>query len=314
MMTQLARFTPAVAALLILGAATGARAQDNEAAPLQARPDIEARTNTRSDGNAPRERVRAANVRTNGINGVPPVEPLGSGNTMRRPEGVSGEPDVFLDVTDLSVEEITLEVKNLKAHLALDARVASLVTLTAGVDASIEDVKLTIKGVKAKAQLRVHLDNVAYILDRTLTTIDRNPQMIDRLLQSVDNTVGTVGGVANTALKPGGVLSQTVNALGQTVQSTLDTTGNIVEKTLDTTGKTLGSRTIGRLIDLPILKQTTNAAGQVVRQVKDTKGNLIEYTLDNAGRVASSRVLEQAAGAANAAASTAGSAATNATR
>src|SRR3954468_21528977 len=89
--------------------------------------------------------------------------------------------------------------------------------------AGIDKVKLTIKGVRAEVLLKVRLDNVNSIIDRTLTTIDRNPQILERLLTTVDNTVGTVGGIANTALQPGGVLSQTVNTLGQTVQRTLDT-------------------------------------------------------------------------------------------
>ena len=125
-----------------------------------------------------------------------------------------------LDIPNLSVDEITLEVDNLRAHVALDARLANLLQLTAGADVGIDKVKLTIKGVRAEVLLKVRLDNVASIIDRTLTTIDRNPQILERLLTSVDNTVNTVGGIANTALQPGGVLSQTVNTLGQTVQRT----------------------------------------------------------------------------------------------
>ncbi len=102
--------------------------------------------------------------------------------------------------------------------------------------------------MRAEVLLKVRLDNVAQIIDRTLTTIDRNPQILERLLQSVDTTVGTVGNIANTALQPGGVLSQTINTLGQTVQRTLDTTGNIVEKTLDTTGKVVNQKTIGSVL------------------------------------------------------------------
>lgn len=252
--------------------------------------DVEARASTQSNGNAPRETVRRDNIR---------ATPRTDIQNPQRPEGASGEPDVFLDISELSVEEITLEVANLKAHLALDARVANLVTLTAGVDASVDNVKLSIKGVKAKAQLRVHLDNVAYILDRTLTTIDRNPQILDRVLSTVDNTVNTVGSVANTALAPGGVLSQTVNTLGQTVQRTLDTTGNLVERTLDTTGSLVSSRSLGRLLDLPVLSQTTNAAGQVVKRVRDSSGKVIEYSLDSAGKVVNARVLNNATGKVN---------------
>jgi len=224
--------------------------------------------------------------------------------------------DVYLEVPDLHVDQILLDVDNLNVHLALDARVANLVSLKAGVDAGIGRVKLDIRGVQAEAYLVVRLDNVEKILDRTLTTIDKNPELLERLLSTVNNTVGTVGNVANTALQPGGVVSQTVgtvgqtlnnvtapggvltqtvNTLGQTVQRTLDTTGNIVERTLDT-GKVVNEKTVGRLLDLPVISQTTNATGQTVKQVRDTSGNVIEYTLDAAGKVIGSRVLSQASG------------------
>ena len=115
----------------------------------------------------------------------------------RRQEASTGDPDVLLDVPNLSVDEINLEVENLKAKVSLDARLANLLQLTAGADVGIDKVKLDIKGVRAEVLLKVRLDNVNAIIDRTLTTIDRNPQILERLLTSVDNTVNTVGGVAN---------------------------------------------------------------------------------------------------------------------
>jgi hypothetical protein len=233
-----------------------------------------------------------ASARTN----VPKAQrtaPVQSKYRPADPVNGSDKPDVLLDVPNLSVDEITLDVQNLQAHLALDARVANLVKLTAGVDVNIDKVNLTIKGVQATALLVVRLDNVRSILDRTLNTLDKNPQIIDRLLQTVDNTVGTVGNVANTALQPEGVISQTVNTLGQTVTHTVDATGNIVEKTLDNTGKVLSSHNIGRVLDLPVVKETTNAAGQTVRQVRDTSGALIDVTLDKAGNIINSTVSSQ---------------------
>ena len=214
-----------------------------------------------------------------------PADPLAGGGDP---------PDVLLDIPNLSVDEITLDVQNLQARVSLDARVANLVKITAGVDASIDKVNLSIKGVKASVLLIVRLDNVREIIDKTLTTIDKNPQLVERLLQSVDNTVGTVGGVANTALQPGGVISQTVNTVGQTVNRTVDTAGNIVERTLDQTGNLVTSRNLGRALDLPVVRETTNTAGQVVRQVRDASGSVIELTLDRAGQVVNSRVVNQA--------------------
>jgi hypothetical protein len=213
-----------------------------------------------------------------------PADPLTGGD----------QPDVLLDIPNLSVDEITLDVQNLQAHVSLDARVANLVKITAGVDASIDKVNLSIKGVKASVLLIVRLDNVRQIIEKTLDTLDKNPQLVERLLQSVDNTVGTVGGVANTALQPGGVISQTVNTVGQTVNRTVDTAGNIVERTLDQSGNLLTSRTLGRALDLPVVRETTNTAGQVVRQVRDASGSVIELTVDRAGQVVNSRVLNQA--------------------
>lgn len=232
---------------------------------------------------------------------VTPVRPLtqeernrqAASSARRTQEAASGDPDVLLDVPNLSVDEITLEVENLKAKVSLDARLANLLALTAGADVSIDKVKLQIKGVKAEVLLKVRLDNVAAIIDRTLTTIDRNPEILTKLLESVDKTVGTVGGVAQTALQPGGVLSQTINTLGQTVQRTVDATGNIVEKTLDSTGKVVGSNTVGNVTSLRILGETTNAAGQTIRRVQDTAGGVIELTLNTAGKVISSKVLSQ---------------------
>lgn len=210
------------------------------------------------------------------------------------PNNPNDKPDVLLDIPNLSVDEITLDVQNLQAHLALDARVANLVKLTAGVDVSIDKVNLTIKGVQATALLVVRLENVRAIIEKTLTTLENNPQLVDRLLQTVDNTVNTVGNIANTALQPGGVISQTVNTLGQTVQRTIDATGNIVEKTLDRSGKVLNSKSVGRLLDLPLVKETTNAAGQTVKQLRDTSGKIIEVVVDSAGKIVSSSLVGNA--------------------
>ncbi len=235
-----------------------------------------------------------------------PVRPLSAQEQQRQQassqrraqEAAEGTPDVLLDVPNLSVDEITLEVENLRAKVSLDARLANLLQLTAGADVAIDKVKLTIKGVKAEVLLKVRLDNVNSIIDRTLTTIDRNPQILEKLLTSVDNAVGTVGSVANTALQPGGVLSQTVNTLGQTVQRTLDTTGNLVEKTLDTTGKVVNQRAIGSVLDtaatgLRVVNETTNGAGQTVRRLQDSTGGIIEVVVDSAGKIVSSKIVSK---------------------
>lgn len=172
------------------------------------------------------------------------------------------QPDVVLDIPNLSVDEITLEVDNLQAHVALDARLANLLKLTAGADASIEKVSLSIKGVKAQAALIVRLDNVKAIIERTLETLDKNPQILDGLTGTLDNTVNTVGGVVNNTvgtvgnltgslLRSGAVLdlaragltsvSKTVDSAGNTVQKLRAGDGALYEVVTDTAGKILRS-------------------------------------------------------------------------
>jgi hypothetical protein len=111
-----------------------------------------------------------------------------------------GEPDVLLDVSELRVDEISLEVEDLRARVSLQADVLQLLKLHVGVEAELGRVKLTIKGVEAKALLKVRLDNVTRILDRVLTTIDNNPDIVEQLLEHVGEAVQEVGTGAGEAL------------------------------------------------------------------------------------------------------------------
>ena len=110
------------------------------------------------------------------------------------------EPDLLLDVSELSVDEITLEVEDLHARVSLQADVLELLRLHIGVDAQLGRVNLTIKGVQAKALLKVHLDNVAGIIDRVMTTIDGNPDIVEHLLEATGRTVEEVGTGAGEAM------------------------------------------------------------------------------------------------------------------
>jgi hypothetical protein len=110
---------------------------------------------------------------------------------LRRP-GRHDEPDVLLDVTELRVEEISLEVEDLTARVSLQANVLDLLRLHVGVDAALGGVQLTIKGVEAKVLLKARLDNVARIIDRVLDTIDNNPQIIGQLTEPIGQAVAEV--------------------------------------------------------------------------------------------------------------------------
>ncbi|SCG57083.1 hypothetical protein [Micromonospora humi] len=112
------------------------------------------------------------------------------------------EPDVLLDVPELSVDEIRLAVDGLDADLSLRARLANLLQLDAGVRVHLEGVELDITGVRAEALLKVRLEKLVQILDRALTTIDRNPELIDALARSVGATVDDVHRVAGQVAGP----------------------------------------------------------------------------------------------------------------
>lgn len=230
----------------------------------------------------------------------------------RAPVERAGEYDVVLDVPDLCVRRIKLDVQNLQAKVALNARVANLVRVDAGANVEIGRVNLLIQGVRAQALLLVDLDNVVYIIDRTLSFIDENPELVTGLFRTTQGALSQVGGVADQALQPGGVvsnavgtlgrtlddvtapngvLSKTVNQLGQTVQRTVSTSGSLVERTLDTAGNVVKSRTLGSLSSLPLVRETKNAAGQTVRRVRDETGAVIEYVAGQGGRISDVRVV-----------------------
>jgi hypothetical protein len=125
--------------------------------------------------------------------------------------GRHDEPDVLLDVTELRVEEISLEVEDLTARVSLQANVLDLLKLHVGVDAALGGVQLTIKGVEAKVLLKARLDNVARIIDRVLTTIDNNPAIIGQLTEPVGQVAAEV--VAGT----GEVVDDVVTGAGSAI-------------------------------------------------------------------------------------------------
>jgi hypothetical protein len=129
------------------------------------------------------------------------------------------DPDVLLDVSELRVDEISLEVDDLRARVSLDADVLSLLKLHVGVEAQLARVHLTIKGVEAKLLLKVRLDNVARILDRVLTTIDNNPDIVGHLTEAAEEVGAGVG--------------QPVAELGSGAASALEEVGDAAGTTVD---------------------------------------------------------------------------------
>ena len=99
-----------------------------------------------------------------------------------------GDPDVVLDVPTLNVEEIDLEVEDLQVRVALQAVLADLVQINVGLKAELGEVKLTVKGVEAQAQLKARLDNVRAIFSEVLASLQHSPQFFRQALETGNQT------------------------------------------------------------------------------------------------------------------------------
>jgi pyruvate/2-oxoglutarate dehydrogenase complex dihydrolipoamide acyltransferase (E2) component len=102
----------------------------------------------------------------------------------------SKDPDLTLDVPSLEVEELNLDVENLRARISLQAELADMVKLNVGLEADVDKVKLEAKGVEAQVLLKAGLDNVRAILSQALDALDNNPQILEDLLRSSEKTAG----------------------------------------------------------------------------------------------------------------------------
>ena len=131
-------------------------------------------------------------------------------------------PDVYLNVPNLSVGRIELDVDNLQADLNLNAQVASLVTINAGVQVGIQKVNLTIADVEAQVELTVRLGHLVDIVNRVFESLDLNPLLIS-VLNDVTNVVGDVIGAVDGLL---GSITQG----GTTLSFLVDNLGNIVQE------------------------------------------------------------------------------------
>jgi hypothetical protein len=185
------------------------------------------------------------------------------------------EPDVLLDVPTVKVEEINLQVEDLRARVSLQAEVLDLVKLNVGADVGLGRVELDIKGVEAQALLKVRLDNVAAILDRVLTTIDRNPQILEHVTRGLESTTRQIGGGAAKALEETGA------GAGKAVEETGAGAGRAVEETGAGAGRAVEETGAGagRAVE-----ETGAGAGRAVEDTGAGAGRAVEETGAGAGR------------------------------
>ena len=108
----------------------------------------------------------------------------GQGSDGQEPDGQ--EPDVVLDVPELEVDRITLEVRDLRAHVSILAELANLVNISVGVDARLDEVKLEIEGVEAE----VHLVARDTVDEALLGSLGEVRSALEDILERSDRAVG----------------------------------------------------------------------------------------------------------------------------
>lgn len=166
---------------------------------------------------------------TNGTTTRPPfVSPTGDYG----PNYANGPaPDVYLHVPELHVGRIELDVEELQADINLNAKVAGLVQVNAGVMVSVQKINITIADVDANLELVVRLGNLVDIVERVFESLDLNPLLIG-LINNVTNLVGDVIGAVDGLL---GSITQG----GKTLNFLVDNLGNIVQEVVGGAGGAL---------------------------------------------------------------------------
>jgi e3 binding domain len=234
-------------------------------------------------------------------------------------------PTLVLDVPVLNVDEINLEVEDLRAHVSLRAELADLVKINVGVDIFLDKVKLDIKGLEAQALLKIKLDRVLGTLDRALEAIDKNPQIlnrvteadsavggisrgasqnawdtkqyVDRTSQQVEDAAGRVGEAAQpigdasarvideTERTEGSRLDNTGDEASQTVQRARSESGNVTEPAPNESNQVEGKSANDSFADLPIEEEYIDEQGRIIGRARDESGNVVEEVLDEEGDV-----------------------------
>ncbi|KAH7302838.1 hypothetical protein B0I35DRAFT_455453 [Stachybotrys elegans] len=216
---------------------------------------------------------------TGGSDDGPSTTTSGGGGSVGT--GDLGPPDVYLNVPELSVDRIELDVDNLRADINLNADVARLVQINAGIQIGIEKVNITIADVQAELELVVRLGHLVEIVNRTLASLDLNPALIN-LLDSVgdivEGVIDAVDGLLGTITQGDSVLRFLVDNLGNIVQEVVEGGGEAVSSIIGNyrqnmtfTGdeKTLENGLVQRTYEYAELSALVNIvfnrAGQIVQ-------------------------------------------------
>ncbi|KAF9694060.1 hypothetical protein EKO04_007902 [Ascochyta lentis] len=203
----------------------------------------------------------------------------------------STAPDVLLLVPELHVGRIELVVEKLQADLNLNAKVAGLVQINAGVAVSVEKVNITIADVDVNLELVVRLGNLVNIVERVFDSLDLNPLLLS-LVGNVTNLVGEVIGAVDGLL---GSITQG----GKTLNFLVDNLGNIVQEVVGGGGDALSQIVGNYKLNMTEVAGTVKQVGQGLTQKTfsyEPLNALIDVVTNTAGQVVQATVQKASSG------------------
>ena len=194
-------------------------------------------------------------------------------------------PDVLVDAPVVSIKGLHFELDDLRAKVALFAKVLDLVELSVGIDAYLGKVKLSIESIDVQALVKVRLDNVTAILDRVLTTIDRNPQIIHEITRGVGSAVEDVGEGTGNLVGEGA--SEAVSEIGSGAGSAVEDVGKGAGGAVEDVGRGAGSAVedVGEGAGEAV-EDIGGGAGQAVGDVGQGAGQAAQTVGEGAGQAA----------------------------
>ena len=212
-----------------------------------------------------------------------------------------GTPAFLLDVPVLNIDEIDLEVEDLRAHISLRAELASFVKINVGVDLYLDKVKLDIKGLEAQALLKINLDKALGTLDRALESINMNPQILNEVVQDVNPAAGGADGDASQSTREsdgieqagGGAHDQSLGQGDRTEDRVVQGSGGATEPAPNEPEETVDKEATSTLDGLQIEEEYVDERGRIVGRAWDGSGNMVEGVLDDEGNVADPSVSEE---------------------
>lgn len=181
-----------------------------------------------------------------------------------------GDPDVLLDVPVLNVEELDLEVEDLRARVSFQAELADMVKINVGIDAEVGKAKIGIQGIEAQAQLKARLDNVRAIFSEVLTALQKDPELAQNMLRAAEST----DDASAETVRDAPVRTE------QAGQGADDESENAADDTDDAAGGEASN-----LADLPIEEEYIDDQGRIVGRARGESGEVLEEIMDEEGNV-----------------------------